>query len=194
MTSPPATEPVPQRFRKCLTEDLRRLRALSTGRPADAPLSASDWLSILSPRFQPVLLQRIAYALYANRLGVIGKLVASLNYAIYGIEIGVRCRIGGGLVLPHTQGTVIGAIAIGENATIFQGVTLGAKEMDFSYGDDKRPIVGDNVVIGAGAKVLGGIRIGNNVLIGANTVVGKSLPDGTAAVGAAMRIVGDSTG
>jgi serine O-acetyltransferase len=74
-------------------------------------------------------------------------------------------------------GTVIGASQIGSNAVIYHGVTLGAKEVDIAYSPDQRPIVGDNVVIGSGAKLLGGFRIGDNVKVGANAVVLESFPD-----------------
>jgi serine O-acetyltransferase len=94
-----------------------------------------------------------------------------------------------GLYIPHPVGTVIGATKIGHNATILQGVTLGAKEIDISYLPANRPTIGDNVTIGAGAKVLGGIFIGDNVTIGANAVVTKSLPDHVVAAGVPAKII-----
>ena len=108
---------------------------------------------------------------------------------IFGIEIATRCPIGGGLFFPHTQGTVIGAWSIGQNATIYQGVTLGAKELDFAYSKESRPYIGDNVMIGSGAKVMGGIEVGDNARIGANTVVTKTLASGALAVGGPMRVI-----
>lgn len=142
-----------------------------------------------NPRFTPVLLWRISHNLYVLGLTPIAKLISLLNFIIFGIEIGLRCEIGEGLYLPHTVGTVIGANKIGRNVVIFQGVTLGAKEIDIGYQADKRPLIGDHVVIGSGAKVLGGIKIGNNVIIGANAVVTKSLPDNVVAVGIPARII-----
>jgi serine O-acetyltransferase len=143
----------------------------------------------LNPRFTPVFLWRISHHLYTLRLTPIAKLVSLLNFVIFGIEIGMRCEISGGLYLPHTVGTVIGANKIGRNVVIFQGVTLGAKELDLGYQPDKRPTIGDNVTIGSGAKILGGIHIGNNVTIGANAVVTKSLPDNVVAAGIPARII-----
>ena len=79
------------------------------------------------------------------------------------------------LVLPHSSGIVIGATSIGNNVTIFQGVTLGAQEADMSYDLDTRPSVGNGVTIGSGAKILGNVKIGNDVVIGANSVVLKDV-------------------
>ena len=101
----------------------------------------------------------------------------------------MRCEIGPGLCFPHTVGTVIGALRIGRDAVIYHGVTLGAKEMDFGYDSKARPIIGDNVVIGSGAKVLGGITIGNNVIVGANAVVVESVPDNVVVGGVPAHIL-----
>jgi serine O-acetyltransferase len=176
-------------FRACVAADLRRYRGISRGRDPLVRLSGVDWLSLVSPRFAPMLLQRIGYALQVRRLGPLAKLVSLINFMIFGIEIATRCPIGPGLFFPHTQGTVIGARSIGRNATIYQGVTLGAKELDFGYSDDRRPQIGNDVLIGSGAKVLGGLSVGNGVRIGANTVVTKSLAPGVTAVGSAMRVI-----
>ena len=143
----------------------------------------------LNPRFAPVLLWRIASHFYHLQLTPLAKIASLLNFLIFGIEIGLQCEIGGGLYIPHPVGTVIGATKIGHNATILQGVTLGAKEIDISYLPAKRPTIGDNVTIGAGAKVLGGIFIGNHVTIGANAVVTKSLPDNVVAAGVPAKII-----
>jgi serine O-acetyltransferase len=143
----------------------------------------------LNPRFAPVLLWRVASHFYHLRLTPLAKIASLLNFLIFGIEIGLQCEIGGGLYIPHPVGTVIGATKIGKNATILQGVTLGAKEIDISYLPQNRPTIGDNVTIGAGAKVLGGIVIGDNVTIGANAVVTKSLPDNVVAAGVPAKII-----
>ena len=148
------------------------------------------WLGIFSPRFIPNLLCRLAYFFYSIHLGPIGKLFALLNFFLFGIEIAVRCPIGPGLFLPHTQGTVIGAYRIGVNVTIFQGVTLGAREVNFAYGPSERPTIEDNVSIGAGAKVIGGLTVGEGARIGANAVVVRSIPAGATAVGVPARLLG----
>jgi serine O-acetyltransferase len=73
--------------------------------------------------------------------------------------------------------------------TIFHHVTIGAKDMDIGYHEDKRPVIGDNVIIGSGAKVLGGITIGHNVRVGANAVVTHSVPDNVVVGGIPARIL-----
>lgn len=171
-----------------LAADLRRARVLLNGAANDLS-GLRLWLGVLSPRFVPVLLCRLAHRLYRWNLGLVAKAVSLLNFFLFGIEIAVRCPIGKGLFLPHTQGTVIGAHAIGENATIFQGVTLGAREVDFSYQEASRPTVGDNVTIGSGAKVLGGLTLGSGSRIGANAVVLESVPANSLAVGIPARVV-----
>jgi serine O-acetyltransferase len=105
------------------------------------------------------------------------------NVVLFGLEVTPRCRIGEGLLLPHTSGTVIGAATIGCNVTIFQGVTLGAKEADLAFDSLKRPTIGSNVVVGAGAKVLGGIRVGDGAIIAANSVVIDDVRDKAVVMG-----------
>lgn len=176
------------RLRSYLVADLHRARGLLHG-SADGVSGFQLWLGVLSPRFIPVLLCRVAHWFYCLKLGPVAKIVSLLNFFLFGIEIAVRCPIGPGLFLPHTQGTVIGARRIGSNATIFQGVTLGAREVDFSYSEHSRPIIGDGVTIGSGAKVLGGLHIGDGARIGANSVVLNSIPSNALAVGAPARVV-----
>ncbi len=171
-----------------LAADLRRARVLLHGTSYGVS-GLRLWLGVLSPRFVPVLLCRLAHAFYRWKLGPIAKAVSLLNFFLFGIEIAVRCPIGKGLFLPHTQGTVIGAWSIGENATIFQGVTLGAKELDFSYQESSRPTVGDGVTIGAGAKVIGGLVLGSGSRVGANAVVLNDVAPGSLVVGIPAKVV-----
>lgn len=141
------------------------------------------WFGIFSPRFIPVLLCRLSYYFYTKKILVFAKFFSLINFFFFGIEIAVKCQIGRGIFFPHTQGTVIGAEVIGDNCTIFQGVTIGAKEMDLSYSAESRPWIGNNVTIGAGAKVLGGITIGDGCTVGANSVVVKSFDKNSKIVG-----------
>lgn len=175
-----------------LKADLIRQHILLVGENIKSPAGIRLWLGIFSPRFMPVLLYRLAHACFRLRLGPFAKLLSLINFFAFGIEIAVRCPIGPGLFFPHTQGTVIGAWSIGSNATIFQGVTLGAKEVDFTYTTFSRPSIGNNVTIGAGAKVLGGIQIHDSVRIGANSVVLSDVPEGSLAVGAPARTVNNT--
>lgn len=171
-----------------LAADLRRTRVVLHG-TSDGVSGLRLWLGALSPRFLPVLLCRLAHGLYQLKLGPVAKVVSMLNFFLFGIEIAVRCPIGKGLFLPHTQGTVIGAWSIGENVTIFQGVTLGAKEVDFSYMESSRPTVEDGVTIGSGAKVLGGLTLGSGSRVGANAVVLSDVAPGFLAVGIPAKVV-----
>lgn len=186
-----ATQLIPSidfRLLSYLAADLRRARVVMHG-TSDGVSGLRLWLGVLSPRFVPVLLCRLAHWLYRLRLGPVAKLISLLNFFLFGIEIAVRCPIGKGLFLPHTQGTVIGAWSIGENATIFQGVTLGAKEVDFSYQESSRPTVEDGVTIGSGAKVLGGLTLGSGSRVGANAVVLNDVAPGLLAVGIPAKVV-----
>lgn len=144
--------------------------------PLRQPTLLGVILKSFSPRFMPVVLFRLSSAAYRNKLRSLAKLIAVVNQVVFGCEIAMRCDIGEGLYLPHTVGTVIGALRIGRNAVIYQGVTLGAKEVNVAYDDDCRPTVGDDVVVGSGAKVLGGISIGDGSVIGANAVVVDDVP------------------
>ena len=171
-----------------LTADLLRARALLHGvEVGESGLRL--WLGLFSPRFLPVLLCRLAHFFYCLKLGLLAKVISLLNFFLFGIEIAVRCPIGKGLFLPHTQGTVIGAWSIGENVTIFQGVTLGAREVDFSYHESSRPTVGDNVTIGSGAKILGGLTLGSGSRVGANAVVLNDIGPGFLAVGVPAKVI-----
>jgi serine O-acetyltransferase len=175
-------------FKELLIGDLQR-QYYYEGNPDRQATIFGAIQRTINPRFAPVVLFRLAQYLYHSGLKPLAKILSLISFIVFGIEIGLQCKIDGGLYVPHTVGTVIGADRIGRNVTIFQGVTLGAKELDLGFNPDKRPSIGDNVTIGSGAKVLGRITIGNNVTIGANAVVTKSLPDNVVAVGIPARII-----
>ncbi len=141
------------------------------------------------PRMLPVVLIRLAEFFFERRLGGVAKFFTMLNVAVFGIESSPQVQIGGGLFLPHTVGTVLGAEKIGANATILQGVTLGTAEPDNGFTVRLRPVVGDNVVIGAGAKIIGRVTIGDNAKVGANAVVLQDVPAHCLAVGVPARII-----
>ena len=171
-----------------LLQDLERQYHFG-GRPEKKGKVVGLIFAFGNARFLPVLLQRISYALYRHKLRFLARGASLLNFLLFGIEIGTQCEIGPGLYLPHTVGTVVGAFRVGNNAVIYHQVTVGAKEMDIGYHEDKRPVIGDNVIIGSGAKVLGGITIGHNVTIGANAVVTHSVPDNVVVGGIPARIL-----
>lgn len=166
------------RLSQLLDADWARLNTL-----AGAPPQQRRLLDSFSPRFAPVALVRTAQSLHASGWPRLAKFPALVNFVLFGIEVPPRIPIGPGLVLMHTQGTVLGAATIGANVTLYHQVTLGAVEMDFSYTPSLRPIVGDGVIIGVGAKVLGGLTLGHDSMVGANAVVLKNVPPGHVAVG-----------
>lgn len=142
------------------------------------------WIKIIHPKFLPILLIRIARLLYKSIFfRPFSSIPMFINFFLYGIEVTPKCDIGEGLFLPHTSGTVIGANKIGKNVTIFQGVTLGAKYADTEYRIETRPSVGNNIVIGSGAKILGNITIGDNSIISANSLVIESVPNDVTVIG-----------
>jgi len=141
------------------------------------------------PRFLPIALCRCSRSAFLNGLPALAHLLSYLNQIVFGIEISPRCVIGPGIFFPHTSGTVVGASKIGRDVTIFQGVTLGARQMDMNYDLSLRPELGDFVVVGAGAKVLGGITLGDNVTVGANSVLLRSVPANATVAGVPAREV-----
>jgi serine O-acetyltransferase len=156
------------------------------------PKANSPWrilTACLNPRLFPIFLLRGSVFFYRNHFGLGAKLFSALNLLLFGIETSPRVKIGGGLVLPHSVGTILGAQSIGQNVTIMHGVTLGARETDFLFTASSRPVVGDGVFIGAGAKIIGPVTIGNYAKIGANAVVLRDVPPFALAVGIPARVV-----
>ena len=120
-------------------------------------------------------------------LGVIHAVLAKLAEIVCGVEIGVSARIGRRLIIEHSGCIVIhGHAELGDDCIVRQGVTIGNRRLDDPFG---APVLGDRVNIGAGAKLLGRIRIGNDAEIGANAVVLVDVPDGALAVGIPARII-----
>ncbi|MDT7810483.1 MAG: serine O-acetyltransferase [Acidobacteriaceae bacterium] len=178
-------------LKSLLYADLERQLELS-GQPR-ATASLTRFLRrLLHPRFLPVVLCRCSRAALLNGIPALAHLLSYLNQILFGIEISPRCVIGPGIFFPHTSGTVIGASKIGRDVTIFQGVTLGARQIDMSYDLSLRPELGDCVVVGAGAKVLGGICLGDNVKVGANSVLLRSVPANTTVAGIPAREIHSS--
>ncbi len=133
-----------------------------------------------------IVSHRLANTLYRWKVPVLPRMLSQLARHITGIEIHPGAKIGKGLFIDHGMGVVIGQTSeIGDNVTLFQGTTLGGTGKEKGK---RHPTIGNNVVIGAGAKVLGNIRIGNNVNIGANAVVIKDVPDDSTVVGVPGRI------
>lgn len=142
---------------------------------------------LLHPRFLPIVLCRTARAALLTGIPIVPKILTYLNIVLFGLEVAPRCEIGPGLFFPHTSGTVVGAWRLGHNVTIFQGVTLGAKGLDMGFDPQQRPCVGDDVTLGAGCKILGGIIIGDEATVGANSVVVHSVPSNDTVAGIPAR-------
>ena len=127
-----------------------------------------------------LIFYRIAHGLYKIKLFFLARLISQLGRFFTGIEIHPGAKIGKGLFIDHGMGVVIGETAeIGDNVTIYHGVTLGGTGKDKGK---RHPTVGNNVIIGCGAKILGPISIGDGAKIGANSVVLKDVPKGKTAV------------
>ncbi|AMN35849.1 serine O-acetyltransferase EpsC [Clostridium perfringens] len=128
-----------------------------------------------------LIFYRIAHGLYKIKLFFLARLISQLGRFFTGIEIHPGAKIGKGLFIDHGMGVVIGETAeIGDNVTIYHGVTLGGTGKDKGK---RHPTIGNNVIIGCGAKILGPISIGDRAKIGANSVVLKDVPKGKTAVG-----------
>jgi len=133
-----------------------------------------------------VIFYRITHALWKMRIPFLPRYLSQLGRFLTGIEIHPGARIGQGLFIDHGMGVVIGETAIiGDNVLLYQGVTLGGTGKERGK---RHPTVGNNVVIGAGAKVLGNITIGDNSYIGSNAVVIKDVPPNSTVVGVPGRI------
>jgi len=130
---------------------------------------------------QALLSHRVAHALHQTGLPLAPRLVANTTRMVTGVEIHPAASIGDALFIDHGAGVVIGETAkIGSNVTLYQGVTLGGT--GFQRGK-RHPTVGDDVVVGSGAKLLGAIEVGNCAKIGANSVVIHDVPDNSTVVG-----------
>ncbi|TDT45658.1 serine O-acetyltransferase [Fonticella tunisiensis] len=139
------------------------------------------------PGLHAVLFYRLAHRLYLRKRYTLARIISQIARSLTGIEIHPGAKIGKGLFIDHGMGVVIGETAeIGDNVTIYHGVTLGG------VGNEKgkrHPTIGDNVMIGAGAKILGPIKVGNGARIGANSVVLKDVPDRATVVGIPAKVV-----
>ncbi|MBR0450221.1 MAG: serine O-acetyltransferase [Clostridia bacterium] len=134
-----------------------------------------------------LIAHRIAHGLYLREHYFSARAISQISRALTGIEIHPGATIGKGLMIDHGMGVVIGETAeIGDNCTIYQGVTLGGTGKDVGK---RHPTLGNNVMVGAGAKVLGPFSIGDNVKIAANAVVLKEIPDESTAVGIPAKVV-----
>lgn len=151
--------------------------------------AARNWLEVLTcyPGFHALVLHRFSHWLWHLGLPLIPRLISHLARFLTGIEIHPGATIGKAVFIDHGMGVVIGETAIvGDYALIYQGVTLGGTGKEIGK---RHPTLGDNVVVGAGAKVLGNIYVGHNVRIGAGSVVLREVPSDCTVVGVPGRVV-----
>lgn len=140
------------------------------------------------PGLHAMVMHRWAYACWGVGLKWLGRFISNVSRFLTGIEIHPAAVIGSGVFFDHAMGVVVGETAeIGDGCTIYQGVTLGGTSL--YKGAKRHPTLGRNVVVGAGAKVLGGFSVGDGAKIGSNAVVTKPVPAGATAVGNPARII-----
>lgn len=142
---------------------------------------------LLYPGFHAIFFHRLAHWFYVKKIFLIARFISQLSRFITGIEIHPGASIGKGLFIDHGMGVVIGETAeIGENCTIYHGVTLGGTGKDKGK---RHPTIGNNVLIGTGAKILGPFKVGDNSKIAANAVVLREVEANTTVVGVPGRPV-----
>ncbi|BAZ31201.1 serine O-acetyltransferase [Cylindrospermum sp. NIES-4074] len=151
--------------------------------------AARNWLEVVFcyPGFHALCLHRLAHWLHLRGVSFIPRLISHLGRFLTGIEIHPGAEIGKGVFIDHGMGVVIGETAIvGDYTLIYQGVTLGGTGKESGK---RHPTLGKNVVLGAGAKVLGNLQIGDRVRIGAGSIVLRDVPSDSTVVGVPGRII-----
>jgi len=139
------------------------------------------------PGFHALIFYRFSHWLWEKKLFFLGRFVSHIGRFLTGIEIHPGAKIGKNFFIDHGMGVVIGETAeIGDNVTIYHGVTLGGVSLNKGK---RHPTIGNNVIIGSGAKILGPFKVGDNSKIGSNSVVVKEVPENSTVVGIPGRIV-----
>ena len=153
------------------------------------PAARTRWDVITSyPGFHAVVLHRFAHGCWNMGFKWLARFISNISRMLTGIEIHPAAIVGERVFFDHAMGVVVGETAeIGDGCTIYQGVTLGGTSL--YKGAKRHPTLGKNVVVSAGAKVLGGFTVGDNAKIGSNAVVIKPVPAGATAVGIPARII-----
>lgn len=176
-----ASETVWQKIRADLERYAERERARVS-------LAFTLRMILLTPGFQFVLARRLQEI--AAKVPLVGRLLRRILWwatcVAYGSEIAMGAEVSGGLYIPHPYGIVVGEAKLGRNVSLLQNVTIGRRSAEFP-GD---PLIGDGVMISAGAVVIGNITIGEGATIGANAVVLKDVPPCSIAIGVPAKIVG----
>lgn len=143
---------------------------------------------LLYPSIHARIAHMISHFLYKKKLFFLARLISQLARSLTGIEIHPGAVLGDSILIDHGMGVIIGETAVvGDRITIYHGTTLGGTGNE--KGVKRHPTVGNDVIIGSGAKVLGNINIGSNSKIGANAVVLEDVPEGATVVGVPARVV-----
>lgn len=161
----------------------------------DRDPAARTWFEVLTcyPGLHALILHRRAHWCWTHGLKWLGRFISHTARWLTGIEIHPGAKIGERVFFDHAMGTVVGETAeIGDGCTIYQGVTLGGTSL--YKGAKRHPTLGRDVVVSAGAKVLGGFTVGDGAKIGSNAVVIKPVPPGATAVGIPARILPSKEG
>jgi serine O-acetyltransferase len=153
------------------------------------PAARSSWEVLTCyPGLHALYIHKLAHWFWLHHLRWLGRFTSHLGRWVTGIEIHPGAKIGRCVFIDHGMGVVIGETAeVGDGCTIYQGVTLGGTSL--YRGEKRHPTLGDGVVVGAGAKILGGFKVGDGARIGSNAVVVKEVPPGATVVGVPGRIV-----
>jgi len=166
---------------KLLREDIRSIKE------RDPTAKSSIQVFLLYSGLHALIYYRIAHFFYNLKLFFIARMISQFARFMTGIEIHPGATIGKALFIDHGSGVVIGETTIiGDYCTVYQNVTLGGTGKDIGK---RHPTLGNNVMVGAGAKVLGPLKVGNNVKIAAGAVVLKDVPDNSTAVGIPAKVV-----
>ena len=167
-----------------LGQMLRDAKAISQRDPAAKGIVE---VMLLYPGFHAVCVHRLSHWLYSRRMFFAARLLSQITRFFTGIEIHPGAKIGTGLFIDHGMSVVIGETAeIGDNCTIYHGVTLGGTGQDKGK---RHPTIGNNVLVSTGAKILGPFKVGDNARIGANAVVLREVEPNTTVVGVPGRAV-----
>lgn len=159
---------------------------------AKDPATGSRWEAFLcSPGYHGILFYRLSHRLWRRDWRLTARLISQFARFLTGVEIHPGARIGKNFFIDHGMGVVIGETAeIGDNVTMYHGVTLGGtKSYAAKAGGKRHPTIGNNVVIGSGAQILGPITIGDNAKIGSNATVVKDVSANTTVIGVAAHKV-----
>ena len=166
---------------QAIREDIQA--ALERDPAARSPLE----VLLCYPGLHAIILYRLAHWLWGHRLRMAGRFFSQMTRLLTGIEIHPGAQIGQGLFIDHGMGTVIGETTeIGDSVTLYQGVTLGGTGKETGK---RHPTLGNNVLVGVGASVLGSILVGDSAVIGAGSVVLRPVSADTTVVGVPARVV-----